>query len=232
MIRILTANLFNGRARPDSLAEVLDAASPDVVAAQELAPDAATVISERYLHGLVHPAFDYTGIALASRRPMDVRRHRLPYRDAMVGRMATEGNRVLTVWSAHLANPVEVPPPIRARRAQVRALKDAVAGGGPLVLVGDLNATPSWPAFRRLRKVLDDGVGDWASRAGMRAPATWSYTASLPPILRIDHVLVRGVRVLGARAVRIAGADHRAVVADLDVPEGAGSAVEEGDLGQ
>ena len=44
-IRIMTANLFNGRTRPDALARALDEIRPDIVACQELAPNAAAVIA-------------------------------------------------------------------------------------------------------------------------------------------------------------------------------------------
>jgi endonuclease/exonuclease/phosphatase (EEP) superfamily protein YafD len=222
VLRILTANLYNGRARPTALAAVLDAARPHVVAAQELAPDSAEVLAERFPHGLIHPAWDHTGIALAATSPIDVTRRRLPHRDGMQGFIDLEEGGTLELWSVHLANPVDSPPPIRARRAQVRALERAVAGTGPLVVVGDFNATPLWPAYRRLTRGLVDGVAEWAASSGRRPAPTWGYRASLPAVLRIDHALMRGMRVAHASTVRVAGSDHRALVVDVE-PERSGS---------
>lgn len=219
VLRILTANLYNGRARPASFAKLLDSTMPDVVAVQELAPNAAEVLRPRYPAGLSHPASDCTGIALVSRHPMDVVRRRLPHRDGMKGTLETGGpdGASLHIWSVHLANPVDLPPPIRRRRSQVHRLASEVAGTYPVVVVGDLNATPSWPAHRRLLRHLEDGVAEWAESRGRRPSRTWAPYPRWPALLRIDHVLVRGVRVVGARTHRIAGADHRAVIVDVDV---------------
>jgi endonuclease/exonuclease/phosphatase (EEP) superfamily protein YafD len=216
VLRILTANLYNGRARPAALAAVLDATDPDVVAAQELAPGSAEVLAERFPHGLIHPSLDHTGIALAASSPIAVTRRHLPHRDGMQGLLDLAGGRVLELWSVHLANPVDSPPPIRARRAQVRALERAVAGTGPLVVVGDFNATPIWPAYRRLTRGLTDGVAEWADASGRRPAPTWGYRAWLPAVLRIDHALMRGMRVAHASTVRVAGSDHRALVVDVE----------------
>ena len=218
MLRILTANLYNGRARPASLARVLDAVRPDVVAAQELAPDAAEILTQRFEHGLVHAATDFTGLALVSRHPIEVLRHRLPLRDAMRGRLSAPDGVPLTLWSVHLANPVDMPLKPFRRRGQLRALESALAGVGPVVAVGDFNATPRWPAYRRIVRHLDDGVAAWAEEAELRPSRTWAPYTSWPPLLRIDHAFVRGVRVVDAATRRVGGSDHRALVVDVEVP--------------
>ena len=218
LLRILTANLYNGRADADALGEILDETRPDVVAAQEMAPSAAAAIAARMPHGIVLPALDHTGAALAATQPIDVQRHSLPHRDALVGRFEHEG-RPLVIWSVHLANPVDTPLPIRKRRAQVLALEGALANavlsGGRLVLVGDLNATPLWPAYRRLRHLLSDGVAEWSARTNTRPQGTWSYRPGGRPLLRIDHALTAGVTVHGAKTIVVPGSDHRALLVDV-----------------
>lgn len=219
MVRILTANLFNGRASASSFAAVLDEMRPDVVAAQELAPDVAAVIARRLPHGLLHPALDFGGIGLAAADPIDVTRRPLPHRDALAGRLETP-NGPLRIWSVHLANPIDKPPVQLRRRAQVAALEAALvadqSSGEPVVVVGDLNATPMWPAYRRLRRHLDDGVAGWAGAAGKRPPRTWAYRPGISPMLRIDHALTSGVTVTGVQTVVVAGSDHRALVVDVE----------------
>lgn len=216
-MRILTANLYNGCAEPDALGRILDATNPDVVAAQEMAPSAAAVIGDRMPHGLLLPALDNTGSGLAAARPMEVRRHRLPHRDALVGQYARDGGRIV-IWSVHLANPIDRPPPFRQRRNQVRALQaavDDIPGEDAVVVVGDLNATPLWPAYRRLLHSLDDGVAEWAARAGVRPERTWARRPGGVPLLRIDHALTRGIEVERAETILVPGSDHRALVVDL-----------------
>ncbi|MFP3913319.1 MAG: endonuclease/exonuclease/phosphatase family protein [Actinomycetota bacterium] len=210
MFRVLTANLYNGGASASALDHLLEELRPDVVAAQELAPDAGEVLGARFPHGMVAPALDHTGMALAGSVPLEVRRQPLPHRDALVA----EGP--VTIWCVHLANPVDAPPPILRRPRQVAALEALLAGSRePTLLVGDLNSTPLWPAYRRLRRHLDDGVAEWAERTGRPARATWGYRPWLPAMLRIDHALVRHLKVHEAFTVRVPGADHRALVVDV-----------------
>lgn len=211
MLRVFSANLYNGNADSAALAGILERVDPDVVAAQELDPAAAAVIADRLPHGLVAPALDHSGMALASRIPMSVCRRSLPHRDALVAETDS-----LTIWCVHLANPVDTPPPVRIRRAQVQAIEEELIGSqGPTLLVGDLNATPIWPAYRRLTRHLDDGVAEWASRGGSRPHRTWGYRAWVPPFLRIDHALVRDLKVHESFTVRVPGSDHRALVVDV-----------------
>lgn len=210
MFRVLTANLYNGRADPAGLARVLEELRPDFMAAQELAPDAAEVIADRFPHGMVAPAEDHTGMALVGHDPLPVRRQPLPHRDALVA------ENEMTIWCVHLANPVDMPPPWTARRRQVEELVARVEESrGPTLLLGDLNSTPVWPAYRRLTRHLQDGVAEWARAAGRRPARTWGYRPWLPAFLRIDHALMRDLKVDGSFTVRIPGCDHRGLVVDV-----------------
>lgn len=210
MFRVLTANLYNGRADAAGLAAVLDRVRPDFMAAQELAPETADVIVDRFPHGMIAPAVDHSGMALVGHEPLSVRRQPLPHRDALVA----EGPAIM--WCVHLANPVDAPPPGRERRRQVSALADLVEDSeGPALVVGDLNATPMWPAYRRLTRHLEDGVAEWARRNGRRPDRTWGYKPWMPALLRIDHALVRDLKVHDSFTVRIPGCDHRGLVVDV-----------------
>jgi endonuclease/exonuclease/phosphatase (EEP) superfamily protein YafD len=42
-----------------------------------------------------------------------------------------------------------------------------------------------------------------------------AQTRTVPRLLRIDHVLVDGVRVTSAEALRLTGSDHLTLVVDL-----------------
>lgn len=209
MIRVVSANLYNHNVDLDSLAALLEEERPDFLATQELSPAAAGVISDYLPHGRLYPSDDTDGIGIAAASPAPVHRRPLPHRDAMVA----EGPFVL--WSVHLANPVDAPPPWRARRDQVRELAAAVADVRPVLVMGDFNATPLWPAYRVLSRVLDDGVADWAARNGRTPDRTWSYRAWTPPLLRIDHAFVGGISLADVRTRLVAGSDHRALIVDV-----------------
>lgn len=211
-MRIMTANLWNIHVSAAALAEVLDEHQPDVVAFQELDQAAAEVAQQRFPHGLSMSG-GVEGCALLSREPIDVTRTDIPFRPLLSAPLVI-GARTVTIGAVHLANPVAVND-LPHRRGQVRALVEAIKGTEPMVLVGDFNSSPMWPAYRLLTRHLRDGVKDWAALTGERPARTWNYGAGTPKLLRIDHIMVRGVEVAGVKAIDIAGSDHRALVADL-----------------
>jgi endonuclease/exonuclease/phosphatase family metal-dependent hydrolase len=114
---------------------------------------------------------------------------------------------------------IGIPASWRYRRGQVDGLAAYLSSAEPRprVLVGDLNSTPRWPAYRRLAAELDDAALIAAARFGRAAAPTWGPYPGSPRLLRIDHVLVDAFEVLDFRVVPIAGSDHSAVVADLVV---------------
>jgi endonuclease/exonuclease/phosphatase family metal-dependent hydrolase len=222
--RLLTANLANGAADPSAFADLVEAAEPDVVAVQELAPEQAEALARVLPFGKLEPARDHHGMGIALRAPGSVRRLSLPYRSAFVAELAwPEDDDPVEVLNLHLAAP-HVHPVVQRfldRRGQVR---DVIAhlGATPRrrrVLAGDLNATPLWPAYRRLRAHLLDAIADAARRSGRRPQRTWGPWSGSARLLRIDHVLVQGLAATATRVLPLRGSDHSALVADLRLPE-------------
>jgi endonuclease/exonuclease/phosphatase (EEP) superfamily protein YafD len=223
--RILTANLANGGADANAFADLVEAAEPDVVAVQELAPDQAEALARVLPLGKLEPARNHDGMGIALRAPGSVRRLRLPYRSAFVAELHwSDDDEPVEVLNVHLAAP-HVHPVVQRlwdRRGQVRdviAHLDATPRRRR-VLAGDLNATPLWPAYRRLRERLGDAVEEAARRNGRRAERTWGPWYGSARILRIDHVLVQGLIATDTRVLPIRGSDHSALVADLVLAPG------------
>jgi endonuclease/exonuclease/phosphatase (EEP) superfamily protein YafD len=211
-MRIMTANLWNVNVSADSFAEALDEHRPDVVAIQELAQHSSAVLADRYAYGLAIPD-GVQGCALVANHPITVTRTELPFRPLLSAPVEVRG-RTVTIGAVHLANPVAMHD-VRFRRHQVRALLDEIQGTEPLVLVGDYNSSPAWPAYRMITRHLRDGVNDWAKQTGTRPTRTWNWGAGSPKLLRIDHIMVRGVELTDVKVIDIAGSDHRALVADI-----------------
>ncbi|MDH3192847.1 MAG: endonuclease/exonuclease/phosphatase family protein [Acidimicrobiia bacterium] len=211
-MRIMTANLFNANVSAYAFAEVLDAHLPDLVAIQELAQPSAVVLADRYDHGMAFPD-GVQGCALVGNRPIAVTRTELPFRPLLTAPVEV-GDRTVIIGAVHLANPVGLKD-VAFRRHQVRALLDELAGTEPMVLVGDLNSSPAWPAYRMVTQHLRDGVKDWARRSGTRPTRTWNWGTGSLKLLRIDHIMVRGVELADVKVIDVAGSDHRAIVADL-----------------
>jgi endonuclease/exonuclease/phosphatase (EEP) superfamily protein YafD len=219
-LRILSANLANGAADADGFAALVESVDPDVVTVQELVPEQADVLARLLPFGKLEPARDHNGMGIALRAPGSVRLFQLPYRSAYVAELPWPGeDEPVEVMNVHLAAP-HVPPVlqrIRDRRDQVGLLL-AHLDATPRrrrALVGDLNATPLWPAYRRLRTRLLDAVAEAARRDGRRAGRTWGPWSGSVRVFRIDHVLVQGLVATETRVLPLRGSDHSALVADL-----------------
>lgn len=213
-LRILTANLWNGRAEPAALAEVIARTQPDALLAQELAPEQARAIERLLPHGILLPRSDKLGMGLALRRAAPVSRLPLPRRDALVARVDAglwPGlSAPLEIINVHLSAPTRLSR-FALRRAQVRGLRDHLARDARRVLAGDLNSLRVMPAYRELRSHLRDAA---LERRPFPAP-TWSPLAHWPRLLRIDHVLLSGLRAVEVDVLRVRGSDHSAVLATL-----------------
>lgn len=224
-LRVLTANLWNGRADPDRFEELLRALDLDAVAVQELAPEQARAIERVLGHGKLEPAVDHCGMGIALRHPAAIRRLSLPNRDVWIAELEPGDwpglPETLELLNAHVLAPIDRPlwRTLAVRRAQLRGLLaylDAAAPR-PRILVGDLNSTPIWPVYRRLAERLEDAALRAAQRSRRRLARTWGPRPNGPRLLRIDHVLVRGLEVTEVDVIRIPGSDHSAVLCELEL---------------
>jgi endonuclease/exonuclease/phosphatase (EEP) superfamily protein YafD len=224
--RIVSANLWNGAAEPGAFADLVAALQADAVATQEMTPEQADALARVLPHGQLEPARDYSGMGIALREPARVRRLGLPCRDARVADVRWQrpsGARLeLEILNVHVQAPHSPPSwgALRRRRGQLHGLVRHLAASPHRrrVLVGDLNATPLWPLYRRLLARLSDAAVAAARRHGRAVQRTWGPWAGAPRLLRIDHALVHGVAVEDFQVLPIAGGDHSAIVVDLAVP--------------
>jgi endonuclease/exonuclease/phosphatase family metal-dependent hydrolase len=224
MVRILTYNVHrcvgtDRRLDVGRVAAVIAAQAPDIVALQELDVGRARTGGVDQAHRIA----ERLGMAFHFNAALQVEEER--YGDAILtslperlvkagaipghprfGRLEPRG----AVWVAIDIGGVEL---------QVTALAGAdwvgaAAAGAPLVLLGDLNATPRNAAYRILARRLKEARR--LAPAGDRAP-TFPSTF---PVLAIDHVFVSdGVGVAAVRTpldplTRLAS-DHLPLIVDL-----------------
>lgn len=99
-----------------------------------------------------------------------------------------------------------------------QALDDELADASPdTVVAGDFNATGAHLRYRRLLE--NSGLVDAQDVSGSGFGATWPATRGIPPLMRLDRVLVgEAIGVDGVSVLGPMGADHRGVLVRLRLP--------------
>jgi endonuclease/exonuclease/phosphatase (EEP) superfamily protein YafD len=225
-LRIVSANLWCGGADPNAFAELVAGLNADVAATQEMTPEQADALGRVLPHGVLEPARDYTGMGIALRQPARVRRLPLPCRDARIADLEWDddhgGRLTLEVVNVHVQAPHSIPTwtVMTDRQGQLRGLLRHIVASPQhrRVVVGDFNATPAWPLYRRLVAHLSDAAVAAARRHDRSVQRTWGPWPRAPRLLRIDHAFVHGVAVQDFQVLPIPGSDHSAIVVDIAVP--------------
>ncbi len=220
-MRVLTANLWSERGDVGIFGDLVTALAADIVAVQELGYAAAAVLADLLPHGLLLSEAGTSGKGLALRFPGKVGGVPMPLRAGIAARLDPGEwpnlTRELEVINVHMASPILWPirRSVAYRRGQLAALLEHVSAPAPRLVVGDFNASPVWPLYRRMAARMDDAVAEAARGQGRRPARTWGPTERSPRLLRIDHVFTEGLRPTYAAALSLPGSDHRAVVVDV-----------------
>jgi endonuclease/exonuclease/phosphatase family metal-dependent hydrolase len=243
-LRIMTYNVHGCvgsdlRFEPERIARTIEAASPDVVALQEIYVehpqrrhlDQAAWLAERlemrYEFGSARDCEDGCryGNAVLSKLPMrQLRAECLPQLSPKLEPRAALRVEVTTGWGGLDLVNTHLGLRPRERVLQTRALAEDwlshVTPESASVLCGDLNALPGSRVYSMFTRLLQDAE---LSQRGRRAAKTWP---ALFPLVRLDHVFVApGLRVVGWRVpssfVERLASDHLPVVVDVVAKDGA-----------
>jgi endonuclease/exonuclease/phosphatase family metal-dependent hydrolase len=222
---VISANLKNGDADPEAFVDLLESCKADVVAVQELAPNQAEALSRAFPYGRLEPAFEHLGMGIALRHPAEFDRVPLVYRDARVARLDCEHWPALThpleIVNVHIASPTWGPGLVQfpRRRVQMRHLCDYLdhTPGRIRVVLGDFNASPIWPVYRKLAKRLEDLAVTHARIQSTKPARTWARWVGGPRLFRIDHCFGHGVTIDDFSIIEIRGSDHSGLVVDLSI---------------
>ncbi|AGB25954.1 hypothetical protein Mycsm_05782 [Mycobacterium sp. JS623] len=225
VVRVITANLRYGLADPDNLVRLAETQA-DVLAFQELTPKAVDRLSEAGLDAVfryrwLEPRRGASGVGLWSRFPVHDTRRIDGYSMAFVSaRIRVAGTSTdPNVLVVHLPGPW--PQPIDDWRRDLDRLPATLeefaqrAGGGAVIVAGDLNSTIDMRPFRGL---LRNGYRDAAEQSGAGIKPTFPADWRLPPFVAIDHILTRGCTANSVRTIKVPGSDHRGLVATLMIP--------------
>jgi endonuclease/exonuclease/phosphatase (EEP) superfamily protein YafD len=222
-LRVFTLNAKHGSADPAAVVHEIDRQRVDVLVVQELTPDMVDRLAEAGVGALLpfchlDPRPDQYGTGLWARWPL-APLPPVPGLEAAAPRARIEpvDGRPVTVTGVHPRPPVH--RRVRRWRRELAAIRSAlVATGGQQVVAGDFNTTRDHRPFRDL---LDAGFLDCADAARWRPwPGfTWPAGGRIPPVMRLDHVLVSqpGATVSESRIIPVPGTDHRGVLAVIEL---------------
>ena len=218
-LRVMTFNLERGGADPEAIARLVAREHVDVLSLQEVGVDAVTRLdvalrdelpsSVTALGGGTHGTAIY---ARGTLRPLASAHGSL--NDQARALVAVPGAQAVEVVAVHPLAPASAAR-VDRWRADLSALPAATPKAGVRVLAGDFNATLDHAELRRL---MSTGYVDAASIVGEGLRPSWPVGRLLPPVT-IDHVLAdRRCGIRGVEVHPLPGSDHRAVIADLQIP--------------
>jgi endonuclease/exonuclease/phosphatase (EEP) superfamily protein YafD len=219
-VTVMTANLYFWNPAPRLMRRALLAADADILVTAETtrAERDPGGLDEHYPYHQLYPTGgEDLRTALWSRFPIIDGAMILPENGAPAGvlaRIEVAPGQVVTVLGLHLSHVA-----FGEQGRQIEALQGIAADiAGPLIVMGDLNATAWSHAVRRLEEITGTRRIGGVGRTWHGGYDTWLGRIPEPLGLPIDHILVSpGIGVRSAGTAAIPGSDHLAVRAMLSL---------------
>jgi endonuclease/exonuclease/phosphatase (EEP) superfamily protein YafD len=218
-LRLVAVNVHTANLRSDLVLEFLQRIDADVVLLMEVNQrwmDALAPLSNRYPEIIADPRSDNFGIALLNRIASTNSTVIFPG-EAEVPSIRTTllvNGQALTLLGTHPLPPGSAEY-ARLRNDQLRAIAAIVReSSAPTIVLGDLNATPWSPYFRKLLRAT--GLRNTSQGRGLYN----SWPARLPVgRIPLDQCLVSpGIHVIDKQLGPQVGSDHLPVIIDLQIP--------------
>lgn len=219
---LMQANILVGGADPRALVAQVDRLGVDVLTVCELTPEGLdrlleAGLSQRLRHSYHCTGDEGEGTGIWSRHPLsETTRHDGYVCEHLSARVELPDGPSPLLFAVH-----PVPPWPRPQRDWLRELESlrqllakVPADAGPVLVAGDFNATFDHKRYRRL---LSEGYRDAAVSVGAGALATYAADRWYPPIIAIDHILVRDAEVREVHTVELPGSDHRGIWARVTI---------------
>ena len=221
-LSLVTQNLWYQNDDPEATARAVMARDADVLVLVEYTPEHQAAFRAAGVRRVYPYRWEELGdlgggLAVMSKVPFDDVERLSTWSGAVSMELRTEGGPV-ALYAVHPVAPSDYWG-LRRWKGDYRTLTDALEGAGPsTVVAGDFNATGAHRRFRQLKSA--GGLQDAQDLAGRGFGATWPGTGWVPPVMRLDHVLVGDD--IGVEQVEVLdddGADHRGVEARLRLPQ-------------
>lgn len=213
---VLTLNLKKGHADAREAVALARREQAALVVLEEVTPDALERLQRAGIgralpHRAGHAGPGASGTVVFSAYPLE-QVARVPLQHDGY-RIAVAAPQPFWLVAVHVAQPLVGPGNWRADWSVLDQVLPELTGR-PVVVAGDFNSTLD---HRPVRDLLDHGFADAARAANAGWQPTWPSSGL--GLIAIDHVLTRsGYRALRTDTYRVAGSDHRALVARLQAP--------------
>ena len=229
VITVATYNTLSALSDPQRVVDVIADLDADVIGLQEFGPAQADLIAaqlaDTYPYQALYPGLPLPGVGLLSRYPILEAEVILPYPDSMWDlRAVLDINGTTTVvYVVHPPPPKNNLSPVHynneRRDSEITILlNDYIRHEtGPVLVMGDFNATDQSRIYHDLDAVLDDAFREAGHGMGFTYPANLRNWFRLIPLVRIDYVWYSAhFAALDAWTGSDSGsADHLPVVAKL-----------------
>lgn len=216
---VMSVNLLMVNDDTEGIASEIAQAHPDLLLVQEVsplwaerfdAPDMRRLFPQRH----VIARSDSFGIGVLSPHALEIEELQLSGLPALRGHVAL-GKRRLELINVHTLPPRTAAYTEEWNEMMRRVCQLVEHGPKPLVLAGDLNATPH---ARWYRELLSRGLRGAHEERGRGYATTWPNGLFPFPPIRLDHFLVSsGVGVISVTEGEGRGSDHRPIVAELSL---------------
>lgn len=215
-LTIMSSNLLHGKANTDEIIALIKSSNVDLLAMQEVTPDAVARLDAAGIRKLLPNFVDGLDNVIYSRLPIQSKPLNRPLPEgSMLGTQIEVANQTINFVDVHPQAPL-TRSHIPWTEDQPVLLAELAALPGATVLAGDFNATLD---HRIMRDLQAEGYVDAAESAGDGFAPTYPQGTRFPrfPMVTIDHVMFRNVDagVAATSTHPIQNSDHRALIVTL-----------------
>ena len=225
-IKAMTFNMLRSNTDYDSIVKMVAENNPDIIGLQEITPQAAPILVERfakyYPYYAFHPVELTHNVGILSRFPIDklIALPAPPIKRGIQVTLRLNNGEPLEAIVTHLIPFYPLNKFYRlaqdwyTRRAQqVSYLSDVVKQyDDPLIIMCDCNFTDTSQTYSQMRRVMNDSFHE----AGWGFGHT--FLGKLFPVGRIDYIwLTEDIKTVEAYIGKEASSDHLPVIAELQL---------------
>ncbi|MFI2229934.1 endonuclease/exonuclease/phosphatase family protein [Nocardia testacea] len=222
-VTVMQANLLFDGADPRALVDEVRTRGVEILTVDELTPAAVEALGRAGLdaalpHRYLSPGRTAAGTGIWSSHPLS---DTVEYDGFVLNQLSATATfpeiGPVTVYAFHPVPPVYGTPVWADELTRLGSILERAPADRPVIVGGDFNATYDHAQYRAL---ASGRYTDAAVHAGAGHLVTYPTDKRWPPLVGIDHILTAGARAVTVQTVGLPGADHRALVARIQLPRG------------